>query len=155
MPSPRPIFHKLDETTRGHVFCSFLALVLKSELKERVAGHRRSGFTDKTEIEYAGKTLHRSLGAAPGCQPGPAGRRRRPASDRPRRRSLLIPPQRKCTVPGRRRGSDCRVCSATVEDGLISNLTGKLDKSASHDFEIEPNTPVIYVPKVQIDSPLH
>ena len=26
----RPIFHKLDETIRGHVFCSFLALVLKS-----------------------------------------------------------------------------------------------------------------------------
>jgi hypothetical protein len=25
----RPIFHKLDETIRGHVFCSFLALVLK------------------------------------------------------------------------------------------------------------------------------
>ena len=27
-----PIFHKLYETIRGHVFCSFLALVLKSEL---------------------------------------------------------------------------------------------------------------------------
>jgi transposase len=34
----RPIFHKLDETIRGHVFCSFLALVLKTELKERIAG---------------------------------------------------------------------------------------------------------------------
>jgi transposase len=33
--STRPIFHKLDETIRGHVFCSFLALVLKSELEER------------------------------------------------------------------------------------------------------------------------
>jgi transposase len=29
----RPIFHKLDETIRGHVFCSFLALVLKAELE--------------------------------------------------------------------------------------------------------------------------
>ena len=28
----RPIFHRLDETIRGHVFCSFLALVLKAEL---------------------------------------------------------------------------------------------------------------------------
>lgn len=28
----RPIFHKLDETIRGHVFCSFLALVLVREL---------------------------------------------------------------------------------------------------------------------------
>jgi transposase len=27
--STRPIFHKLDETIRGHVFRSFLALVLK------------------------------------------------------------------------------------------------------------------------------
>jgi transposase len=26
--STRPIFHKLDETIRGHVFCSFLALLL-------------------------------------------------------------------------------------------------------------------------------
>jgi len=33
----RPIFHKLDETIRGHVFCSFLALVLKSELQQRIA----------------------------------------------------------------------------------------------------------------------
>ena len=33
----RPIFHKLDETIRGHVFCSFLALVLKSELEQRIA----------------------------------------------------------------------------------------------------------------------
>ncbi|MGA8155424.1 MAG: hypothetical protein WB822_04250, partial [Rhodoplanes sp.] len=28
---------KLDETIRGHVFCSFLALVLKAELEERIA----------------------------------------------------------------------------------------------------------------------
>jgi hypothetical protein len=32
----RPIFHKVDETIRGHVFCSFLALVLKSELEQRI-----------------------------------------------------------------------------------------------------------------------
>lgn len=37
----RPIFHKCDETIRGHVFCSFLALVLKKELDRRLdqAGH--------------------------------------------------------------------------------------------------------------------
>jgi hypothetical protein len=28
----RPIYHKLDETIRGHVACSFLALFLKKEL---------------------------------------------------------------------------------------------------------------------------
>jgi hypothetical protein len=33
----RPIFHKLDEAIRGHVFCSFLALVIKSELENRIA----------------------------------------------------------------------------------------------------------------------
>lgn len=32
----RPIWHKCDETIRGHVFCSFLALMLKTELFERV-----------------------------------------------------------------------------------------------------------------------
>jgi transposase len=34
----RPIFHKRDETIRGHVFCSFLALVLRKELEDRLAG---------------------------------------------------------------------------------------------------------------------
>ena len=32
----RPIFHKCDETIRGHVFVSFLALVLRKELLDRV-----------------------------------------------------------------------------------------------------------------------
>ena len=29
----RPIFHKDDQTIRGHIFCSFLALVLRKELE--------------------------------------------------------------------------------------------------------------------------
>jgi len=32
----RPIFHKCDETIRGHVFCSFLALLLRRELEDRL-----------------------------------------------------------------------------------------------------------------------
>ena len=32
----RPIYHKCDETIRGHVFCSFLALVLRQELQARL-----------------------------------------------------------------------------------------------------------------------
>jgi transposase len=32
----RPLYHKCDETIRGHVFCSFLALVLKCELESRL-----------------------------------------------------------------------------------------------------------------------
>jgi hypothetical protein len=39
----RPIFHKLDETIRGHVFCSFLALVLKAELEARIAAIGQKG----------------------------------------------------------------------------------------------------------------
>ena len=37
----RPIYHRCDETIRGHVFCSFLALVLRDELQRRLAarGH--------------------------------------------------------------------------------------------------------------------
>jgi hypothetical protein len=37
----RPVYHQKDENIRGHVFCSFLALVLKKELDRRLeqAGH--------------------------------------------------------------------------------------------------------------------
>ena len=37
----RPIYHQKDETIRGHVFCSFLALVLRKELQNRLekSGH--------------------------------------------------------------------------------------------------------------------
>ena len=33
----RPVFHRCDETIRGHVFCSFLALLLRKELEDRLA----------------------------------------------------------------------------------------------------------------------
>ena len=32
----RPVYHKHDETIRGHVFCSFLGLVLAKELQKRL-----------------------------------------------------------------------------------------------------------------------
>ena len=61
----RPIFHKLDETIRGHVSCSFLALVLKKELEDRIAtlGHASSwpnvladlNLLTETEVEQDGK----------------------------------------------------------------------------------------------------
>jgi hypothetical protein len=61
----RPIFHKLDETIRGHVFCSVLALVLKKALEDRIAALGHSGSwpeiiadldsLTETEIEYDGK----------------------------------------------------------------------------------------------------
>ena len=33
----RPIFHRRDDTIRGHVFCSFLALLLRQEVQRRLA----------------------------------------------------------------------------------------------------------------------
>ena len=63
----RPIFHKRDETIRGHVFCSFLALVLRKELDRRLekAGHCFEWANIKQDlkalqeitIEDCGKTL--------------------------------------------------------------------------------------------------
>ena len=37
----RPVYHQRNENIRGHVFCSFLALVLRKELEQRLnqAGH--------------------------------------------------------------------------------------------------------------------
>jgi transposase len=60
----RPIYHKNDDTIRGHVFCSFLALVLMRELQERMwgAGHIDAEwaevmhdleYLDETEVETA------------------------------------------------------------------------------------------------------
>lgn len=61
----RPIFHKRDETIRGHVFCSFLALVLRKALMDRLAASGQSlEWADvifdldrlvETEIEQDGK----------------------------------------------------------------------------------------------------
>ena len=63
--STRPIFHKLDETIRGHVFCSFLALVLKKALEDRITALGRIGSwpeiiadldsLTETEVEQDGK----------------------------------------------------------------------------------------------------
>jgi transposase len=53
----RPIFHQRDETIRGHVFCSFLALVLRKELQRRL---ERSGYDfEWLHIKQDLKALHR------------------------------------------------------------------------------------------------
>ena len=98
----RPIFHKLDETIRGHVSCSFLALVLKKELEDRIAtlGHASSWPNVLADLELVdrngGRTGRQTLSAAhaatPRCKPRPARRRRRPAANRPATRRRLIPP---------------------------------------------------------------
>jgi transposase len=38
----RPIYHHCDDTIRGHVFCSFLALVLRYELQSRLKAKGRT-----------------------------------------------------------------------------------------------------------------
>ena len=63
----RPIFHKTDATICGHVFCSFLALVLRDELLRRMdnAGVRAEwndilrdlNALTETAMAYKGKTF--------------------------------------------------------------------------------------------------
>ena len=72
----RPIFHQRDDTIRGHVFCSFLALLLRKELIDRlVADGRQYEWADiirdldqlvQTDIDQAGRRL-RLRAAAAGC----------------------------------------------------------------------------------------
>ncbi len=48
----RPIYHQRDENIRGHVFCSFLALVLRKELGSRLndAGHVLEWYDIKQDL---------------------------------------------------------------------------------------------------------
>ena len=72
----RPVFHQRDDTIRGHVFCSFLALLLRKELIDRlVAAGRRFEWADiihdldqlvQTDVDQGGRSL-RLRAAAPGC----------------------------------------------------------------------------------------
>ena len=63
----RPIHHKCDETIRGHVFCSFLALVLRKKLQDLLdqKGCKELEWADiihdldqmiETEINLSGKS---------------------------------------------------------------------------------------------------
>jgi len=50
----RPIYHRCDETIRGHVFCSFLALVLRKELEQAL---------DRTGERFEWEDIKRDLKA--------------------------------------------------------------------------------------------
>ena len=64
----RPIYHKADDTIRGHVFCSFLALVLRKELETRLEKNgakpewadinRDLRALQEVEVEMNGKRLY-------------------------------------------------------------------------------------------------
>ena len=49
----RPVFHQTNETIRGHIFCSFLTLVLRKELDSRLekAGHSLEWADIKQDLE--------------------------------------------------------------------------------------------------------
>src|SRR5215468_9221219 len=93
----RPIFHKYDETIRGHVFCSFLALVLCKELQDRLAAAGHSfewadivqdlEHLSETEIEQHGKR-YILRNTAPGCA-GPVLRTL----------GIALPPLIRCAQP--------------------------------------------------------
>ncbi|NUQ66444.1 MAG: IS1634 family transposase [Pirellulales bacterium] len=73
----RPIFHKCDETIRGHVFCSFLALLLRKELQDRLAAQgdklewaeilRDLEALQTTEVESQGKRFLLRSDLEPAC----------------------------------------------------------------------------------------
>jgi hypothetical protein len=70
----RPIFHKTDAGIRGHVFCTFLALVLRKELFDRLAARRSrlewqrivDDLADLSEIEVEQDGRRARLRTAPG-----------------------------------------------------------------------------------------
>jgi len=55
----RPVYHQRDENIRGHVFCSFLALVLRKELDRRLKEHGHD--FEWTDIKQDLKSLQQVL----------------------------------------------------------------------------------------------
>jgi hypothetical protein len=71
----RPIFHRTDAAIRGHIFCTFLALVLRKELTDRLTGRRLAlpewqhvvdDLDDLSEIEVEQDGRRALLRTAPG-----------------------------------------------------------------------------------------
>jgi hypothetical protein len=71
----RPIFHRTDAAIRGHIFCTFLALVLRKELMDRLAARHLAlpewqmlvdDLVDLSEIEVEQDGRRALLRTAPG-----------------------------------------------------------------------------------------
>jgi len=108
----RPIFHKLDETIRGQVLRSYLALVLKAELEARIEQLGQKGSwpatiadldaLTETEIEQdGGRSLLRS---SP-----------KPAASLALRADVALPP----TVQGAPQ-SDCQIRTCSAKAGIVA-----------------------------------
>jgi hypothetical protein len=116
----KDVVEERDETIRGHVFCSFLALVLKTALEERIAALGRSGswpeiiadLNSLTEAEISYDSKRFVVRSPPRFAASLALRAagRRPTADRPRRRGLLTPAKPKNVVPSRRGGQQRQCC---------------------------------------------
>src|SRR3954463_14776436 len=72
----RPIFHRTDAAIRGHIFCTFLALVLRKELMDRLIARHLAvpewqqavdDLTDLSEIEVEQDGRRALLRTAPGA----------------------------------------------------------------------------------------
>jgi hypothetical protein len=73
----RPVFHKYDRTIRGHVFCSFLALVLRRTLQDRLDAKGFSfewadtllslGGLTETQLDHQGKRFILRSDPKPTC----------------------------------------------------------------------------------------
>ena len=72
----RPIFHKTDAAIHGHIFCSFLAVLLRKELFDRLAARRHSNLEwqhivddldELSEIEVEQDGRRALLRTAPGA----------------------------------------------------------------------------------------
>src|SRR5256885_6001963 len=70
VPATRPIYHSSDMAIRGHVFCSFLAMLLVKELEDRLHRHNIAAEWDDI-LRVASKSAPIALRA-----PAEAGRRR-------------------------------------------------------------------------------
>ena len=71
----RPIFHRTDEAIHGHVFCTFLALVLRKELMDRIEARHLpqpewrqvvDDLADLSEVEVVQDGRRALLRTAPG-----------------------------------------------------------------------------------------
>jgi transposase len=62
----RPVYHKREENIRGHVFCSFLALVLRKELERRLeeAGHSFEWADIKQDLKALQEVIIQENGAS-------------------------------------------------------------------------------------------
>jgi DDE family transposase len=79
----RPIFHRTDAAIRGHIFCTFLALVLRKELMDRLAARQLAlpewqtlidDLVDLSEIEVEQDGRRVLLRTAPGSTIDPVCR---------------------------------------------------------------------------------